>query len=123
MGSCRKRGVDDAVAGSLGAAWPGHGGGGYGNRARGVGCPAAVVASENAGVINYVGITNNIERRAAEQLASKGISIEENGGTGGGQLLNKINSIAKTNTIYEPSIERGCAILSVTGRSAPNVCG
>ncbi len=36
----------------------------------------AVYTSENAGEINYVGITNNIERRAAEQLASKGINIE-----------------------------------------------
>jgi hypothetical protein len=37
----------------------------------------SVYTSENAaGDVNYVGITNNIERRAAEQFASKGINIE-----------------------------------------------
>lgn len=78
-------------------------------------------STNSAGDVNYVGITNNIERRAAEQLASKGISInpidglenlsrsdaraveqvliEENGGPGGGQLLNKINSIARSNPV------------------------
>jgi hypothetical protein len=105
----------------------------------------AVYTSENAGEINYVGITNNIERRAAEQLASKGINIEpiqglqnlsradaraveqvlieENGGPGGGQLLNKINSIAQSNEIYGQSIQRGCALLGGIGYSAPSICG
>jgi RHS repeat-associated protein len=102
-------------------------------------------STSSAGDVNYVGITNNIERRAAEQLASKGISInpinglenlsrsdaraveqvliEENGGPGGGQLLNKINTIARSNPIYEQSIQRGCELLAAVGQSAPNVCG
>jgi RHS repeat-associated protein len=98
-----------------------------------------------AGDVDYVGITNNFERRAAEHLAGKGLDInpiegleslsradaraveqvliEENGGPGGGQLLNKINSIASGNQIYTQSIERGCAILAVVGYPAPKACG
>jgi RHS repeat-associated protein len=98
----------------------------------------AVYTSENAaGDVNYVGITNNIARRTAEQFASKGINIdpipglgnlsradarsveqvliEQNGGPGGGQLLNKINSIAQSNPAYAQSIQRGCDILSAVG--------
>ena len=93
-------------------------------------------SANDAGDVNYVGITNNIERRAAEQLASKGIDInpidglenlsradaraveqvliEDNGGPGG-QLLNKINSIATSNPAYGPSIQRGCEILAAVG--------
>lgn len=105
----------------------------------------SVYTSTNAaGDVNYVGITNDIERRAAEQLASKGIDInaiegltnlsrtdaraveqvliEDNGGPGG-QLLNRINSIALSNPIYEQSIQRGCAILATIGYAATNVCG
>lgn len=102
-------------------------------------------STDAAGDVNYVGITNNIERRAAEHLAEKGISIspinglenlsradarsveqvliEENGGTGGGQLLNKINSIATSNPAYASSIQRGCALLAAVGYAAPGVCG
>jgi hypothetical protein len=98
-----------------------------------------------AGDVNYVGITNDIARRAAEQFADKGISIraiaglenltrtdaraveqvliEEYGGPTGGQLINKINSIASTNPIYQQSIQRGCAILAGVGYAAPKVCG
>ena len=49
--------------------------------------------------------------------------LEENGGPAGGQLLNKINSIARSNPIYEQSIQRGCAILATIRYAAPNVCG
>ncbi len=106
---------------------------------------AVYLSRDAAGDVNYVGITNNIERRAAEQLASKGIDInpiaglenlsradarsveqvliEENGGPGGGQLLNKINSIARSNPNYGASIQRGCALLATVGFAAPNVCG
>jgi RHS repeat-associated protein len=105
-----------------------------------------VYTSANAaGEADYVGITNSVERRAAEQLAEKGIGInpinglenlsradaraveqvliEENGGPGGGQLLAKINSIASNNPIYSQSIQRGCALLAAFGYAAPNVCG
>jgi len=105
-----------------------------------------VYSSENAaGEVDYVGITNNVTRRAAEQFAAKGIDIEpipglqnlsradaraveqvlieEYGGPGGGQLRNLINSIATSNGIYQQSIERGCYILSTIGYPAPNVCG
>lgn len=90
--------------------------------------------------INYVGITNDIERRAAEHLASKGIVIQEipglsnlsradahaveqvlieaNGGPNG-QLLNRINSIATSNPIYETSIARGTEILESVGYQLP----
>jgi hypothetical protein len=105
---------------------------------------AVYTSADAAGNVNYVGITNDIARRASEQLASKGISIraiagledltredaraveqvliEEYGGPSGGQLLNKINSISKTNPIYQQSVQRGCAILAGVGFNAPNVC-
>lgn len=98
----------------------------------------AVYTSRNAaGDVNYVGITNIIARRAAEQFESKGINmdqipglgnlsradaraveqvlIERYGGPGGGQLLNQINSIAQSNPIYAQSLQRGCDILSAVG--------
>ena len=96
-----------------------------------------VYLSKNAkGVVQYVGITNNFARRAAEHLTSKGIhiekilanlsrsdaraveqalieiySLEKNGGT----LVNKINSIAKTNPIYAKQLERGYELLKSIG--------
>jgi hypothetical protein len=51
------------------------------------------------------------------------VLIEENGGPGGGQLQNSINSIARSNPIYQQSIERGCEILKTVGYSASTVCG
>jgi hypothetical protein len=84
----------------------------------------------------YVGITNNIARRAIEQLAAKGISIiplienlrPEDAraveqalieirklGKNGGTLLNKINSIAVSNTKYAQSLERGYELLRWIG--------
>lgn len=86
--------------------------------------------------VEYVGITNNIARRALEQYRSKGIDIrpilnnlskadaraveqvlievhklEKNGGT----LINKINSISNKNPIYKESIKRGAEILKQAG--------
>jgi hypothetical protein len=105
----------------------------------------SVYTSTNAaGDIDYVGITNNLARRAGEHLTSKGISIdpipgltnlsradakaveqvliEQNGGAQGSQLLNKINSISPNNPTYGSSILRCCAILSSVGYPAPGVC-
>lgn len=96
-----------------------------------------VYISKNADdVVQYVGITNNIARRAAEHLASKGIQIEKlmgglsrsdaraveqtlieiNGlGKNGGTLINKINSIAKGNPKYSDALERGYELLKSIG--------
>jgi RHS repeat-associated protein len=91
-----------------------------------------------AGDVNYVGITGNLERRAAEQMAEKGITIQpipglqnlsradaraveqvliETHGLGGngGNLLNKINSISPNNPIYQQSIQQGNKLLRQTG--------
>lgn len=90
--------------------------------------------------VQYVGITNNYLRREGEHLATKGIQIEKipgltqlsrsdaraveqvlielHGlGKNGGTLLNKINSIAKSNknNIYENSLRRGMEILQKVG--------
>lgn len=84
----------------------------------------------------YAGITNNFARRAAEQLAAKGINIQElmtklspsdaraveqalieihglpkNGGT----LINRINSIATTNKKYAEAIKKGYELLKSIG--------
>jgi RHS repeat-associated protein len=90
-----------------------------------------------AGETIYVGITNNISRRSAEHLSTKGIEIEEilSGLTredargveqvliekaglkkNGGPLINKINSIAKDNAKYDESVKRGEEILRKNGR-------
>jgi hypothetical protein len=89
-----------------------------------------------AGKVQYVGITNNLARRAAEHLASKGIQIEEvmsglsrgdaraveqvlieiHGlGKEGGTLFNKINSIAATNPTYGKQLKRGLELLKKGG--------
>ena len=91
------------------------------------------------GTVQYVGITNDIERRAAEQMAEKGIQIKGIPGLGnlsrydaraveqvlieqyglgknGGTLLNQINSIAPSNPIYQQSTQRGLEILDAVGR-------
>ena len=62
-------------------------------------------------------VSSRADARAVEQVL-----IEEYGGPGG-QLLNKINSISRSNPAYAPSIERGCAILAAAGVAATNVCG
>jgi RHS repeat-associated protein/uncharacterized repeat protein (TIGR01451 family) len=88
--------------------------------------------------VNYVGITNNIERRGAEQVAERGINIQgipglqnlsradarsveqvliERYGLGrdGGPLLNRINSIAPSNPLYASAIARGSYLLALVG--------
>lgn len=52
-------------------------------------------------------------RRRADAKAVEQVLIEHYGGPNGGQLLNKINSIAPSNPIYASSIQRGCAILAL----------
>lgn len=91
-----------------------------------------------AGGVNYVGITGNFERRAAEQLAEKAIRIrafpglanlsradaraveqvliETHGlGRNGGSLINKINSISRNNPVYAESLKRGAELLKQAG--------
>ncbi|HEX2060548.1 MAG TPA: RHS repeat-associated core domain-containing protein [Thermoanaerobaculia bacterium] len=100
---------------------------------------AAVYVSKNAeDVVQYVGITNNLTRRAAEHAATKGIEITSLKGfeklgradaraveqtlieihklsKDGGTLMNKINSIAKTNKKYAEALERGYKLLNDAG--------
>lgn len=89
---------------------------------------------DETGNVNYVGISNNVERRAIEQLREKGIQIEQMPGMSnlsfsdakaveqnlieyygleknGGTLMNKINSIAESNPIYDSALQRGQDIL------------
>jgi uncharacterized protein RhaS with RHS repeats len=105
-----------------------------------VGGNVSVYQSVNraTGEVDYVGITNDFERRAAEQFASKGIRIDpirgldgltreeargveqsliERYGLGknGGTLLNKINSIAQSNPSYGSLVQRGLEILAEVG--------
>jgi RHS repeat-associated protein len=92
-----------------------------------------------AGEVNYVGITNNLGRRAAEHLASpralqinpipglnnlsradaravEQVLIETHGlARNSGTLLNRINSIARTNPAYADAIRRGTEILRRAG--------
>jgi excinuclease UvrABC nuclease subunit len=89
-----------------------------------------------AGDVNYVGITNNLARRAAEQLTGRGLQIEKlmgglsrsdarsveqalieiHGlGKNGGSLLNKINSIAVRNPAYATQLSRGYDLLRTIG--------
>ena len=96
-----------------------------------------VYISKNAnGVVDYAGITNNLARRAAEQLSSKGIRIQKlmgglsrsdaraveqalieiHGlGKNGGTLLNKINSISPKNPVYGQQLQRGYDLLKSIG--------
>jgi RHS repeat-associated protein len=91
-----------------------------------------------AGEVNYVGITNNLTRRAAEQLRGKGIEIDSVPGLtnlsrsdaraveqavielhglarNNGTLLNKINSISVTNASYSSQVQRGMELLRQVG--------
>lgn len=93
---------------------------------------------DEAGNINYAGIANNLERRAAEQLRQRGMSIDaipglsnlsradarsveqvliETHGLGrsGGTLLNRINSVATTNPAYAESLRRGTELFKRVG--------
>lgn len=110
--------------------------GGVGTAGRTVttGTNAVYQALGSSGEVIYIGITNNLERRAAEQLAERGISIEAIEGlenlsradaraveqvliesNGIENLLNKINSIATSNPIYDQAIQRGTQILQTIG--------
>ena len=94
--------------------------------------------NEITGEVSYVGITNNIERRHLEHAREKGIDISEIDNLtnltredaraveqtlielhklekDGGTLINKINSIAKTNPAYAESLTKGTEILRETG--------
>jgi hypothetical protein len=95
-----------------------------------------VYRSVEDGVTQYVGITNNFLRRsmehsgrfniqripglgklsrfdarAVEQVLIEKYQLQKNGGI----LLNRINSIAKTNPIYDEAIKRGTEILNQIG--------
>jgi hypothetical protein len=86
--------------------------------------------------VDYVGITDHIARRTADQLRQRGIRIRalmvnlsrddaraveqvlieihglsKNGGT----LMNRINSIARSNPIYAASLRRGLELLESIG--------
>jgi hypothetical protein len=79
-----------------------------------------------------VGITNNLARRAAEhgetltEVASgltrtqaRGVEqalIEQHGlASNGGTLLNKINSIARSNPVYNEAVQFGKELLGAIG--------
>ncbi len=95
---------------------------------------AVYSAVDDAGKTVYVGITNNLGRRAAEHAATKGISIKAlDGLTGltrqaargteqaliesfglernGGSLMNKINSIASSNPAYQRLVDQGKTLI------------
>lgn len=85
--------------------------------------------------VNYVGITNNFGRRAAEHATTKGIFIQPlltnltrydaraveqvlintHGLSKSGSLLNLINSIAPNNPIYRNALTRGEQLLKNAG--------
>jgi RHS repeat-associated protein len=96
----------------------------------------AVYTAEEAGKKIYVGITDDLARRSAEHLRERGFQIvplleklsrhearaveqaliEIHGlGDKGGALLNKINSIAKTNPKYAEALKRGYELLKGIG--------
>jgi hypothetical protein len=89
-----------------------------------------------ANEVQYVGITNNLARRAAEHLRASGIQVEKLMGrlsrsdaraveqalidthglrVNGGTLLNRINSIAETNKKYADQLRRGYELLQSVG--------
>ncbi|MFA5952933.1 MAG: RHS repeat-associated core domain-containing protein, partial [Hyphomicrobium sp.] len=97
----------------------------------------AVYRSLNAaGDVQYAGITNNLARRAAEHLRGSGIQVEKligglsrsdarsveqalieiHGlGKNGGTLLNRINSISRSNPAYANQLRRGYELLQTVG--------
>jgi RHS repeat-associated protein len=102
----------------------------------------SVYSAIEEGVEKYVGITRNFAARAAAHFSEKGIAIEgikglsnlsradaraveqvliEAHGLGknGGTLLNKINSIAKDNSIYADALKRGAELLRAVNYPLP----
>jgi RHS repeat-associated protein len=86
--------------------------------------------------VQYVGMTNNLGRRAAQHLSGKGIRIQpvltrlsrsdaraveqaliqiHGLGKHGGTLLNRINSIASSNPAYAQQVQRGHQLLQSIG--------
>jgi hypothetical protein len=95
---------------------------------------AVYVAKSEAGEVIYVGITRDLQARAAAHLREKGIRIVPLEGLGKlspadaraveqvlieefglSNLLNKINSISAKNPIYNDAIRRGQDILRSVG--------
>lgn len=108
----------------------------YGMRKLATKAGTTVYTSVSKGVTQYVGITNNLARRAAEHLASKGINIQplmqglsradaraveqaliqiHGLGKNGGTLLNKINSISRKNPSFGSQLQRGYELLKSIG--------
>lgn len=98
----------------------------------------SVYSSVENGVTKYVGITDDFATRSATHLRQRGLSvlelpgltglsradaraveqvlIEHHGlGKNGGSLLNKINSIARDNPIYDAAVQRGRDLLRQAG--------
>jgi len=112
-------------------------GGGYGTAGK------TVYRSLNAaGEVQYVGITNNIVRRAGEHLRLTGIRIEPIEGLSnlslvdaraveqaiiqihrlgkeGGTLFNKIDAISSSRQDYKEVMETGIRILTKVGYGGP----
>lgn len=110
-------------------------GGNLGREAAEIGTYAVYQSVDEAGSVNYFGMTNDVARRSAEHLRGAGISIrpiagltgltarqargaeqaliELHGlGRNGGQLLNRINSIARTNPNYAEMLAEGVGVLA-----------
>ena len=103
----------------------------------GGGGQTSIYVSQNPqGQVQYVGLTNDIARRAAEHLRTSGFQIEEllgglsredaraveqalieiHGlGKNSGTLLNRINSVARTNPKYAALLRRGMELLESIG--------
>jgi filamentous hemagglutinin len=99
-------------------------------------CSVYTSTNPVTGATQYVGITNNLARREAEHLRTKGIEIEKlldnlsrsdakaveqalieiHGlGKNGGLLMNRINSISRTNPSYANQLRRGYEFLQTLG--------
>ncbi|HSP81464.1 MAG TPA: hypothetical protein VLQ93_23300, partial [Myxococcaceae bacterium] len=103
---------------------------------QGGGNHSAYVSVGPTGQVQYVGITNELARRTAEQFRQRGFKIEELLGNlsrkdaraveqalieihglakNGGTLMNRINSIARTNPKYAAMVRRGRELLESIG--------
>jgi RHS repeat-associated protein len=98
----------------------------------------SVYSAVENGTVKYIGITDNFQRRAVEQLTERGIIINEIPGLtslsrstargveqvlieqyglekNGGTLVNRINSISDSNPIYQNATQRGIELLKQAG--------